>query len=121
MARAFRNVAVAAARAVADKKAEHVLLLHVTGVSPLTDYMLIATANSKPHMETLEEEAKKAAKAFHLTSVKQARPASDSWRILDYGGLIVHIMTQEAREFYALDRLYGEGKKVKWEQHARAH
>jgi len=115
MARAFKNVAVAAARAVADKKAEQVTLLHVTGISPLTDYMLIATANSKPHMETLEEETRKAVKAFHLHAVRQAKPSSDSWRILDYGGLIVHLMTAEAREFYALDRLYGEGKKVKWE------
>lgn len=121
MARAFRNVATAAAKALADKKAEDVLLLHVTGISPLTDYILLATANSRPQLEAMEEEVRKALKAFHITVVRQAKPASDSWRVLDYGGLIVHLMTAEARQFYALDRLYGEAKKVKWQPHARAH
>lgn len=115
MAPAFKRVAVAAARAADDKKAEAVLLMEVSKISPVTDFLLVATANSRPHLETLEHEIKKAAKEFHIPVLHQAKPASDAWRILDFGGLIVHLMTAEAREFYALERLYGDAPRVRWQ------
>lgn len=116
MGRGFRFVAVETARALSDKKAEHVVLLHVTRVSPITDYMLLATATSRPHLEALEVELDKAAKEFNLKPLHRARPQSDVWRVVDYGGVIVHIMTEEARRLYALEKIYPDARHVKWDK-----
>lgn len=106
MARAFKAVALAAARAASEKKGEDITLLHAGRESPLADYILIVTALSKPHLETLENEVDKAARELHVPCLRRARPKSDQWRVLDFGGLMVHIMTHEAREFYALEKLF---------------
>lgn len=115
MARPFRTVSIAGARALSDKKADDVLLLDVARLSPLTDFLLIVTALSAAHLEALEQEVKKTLKDFQLHCLHRARPASDQWRVLDFGGLIVHLMVAEARGFYALEKLYNEAPRVKWE------
>lgn len=114
MARAFKLVAVAAARAAWDKKAEDVLLLHVSKTSPVTDYLLLATALSPSHMESVEVEIRKVLKDYGIVCLHKARPASDNWRVMDFGGLLVHVMAAEARLFYALERLYPDAPRVKW-------
>lgn len=117
MARAFKNVAVAAARAADEKKAENVVLLHVSKTSPITDYLLIVTATSRPHLETLEHEIDKTlAQDFGVRVFREARPKSASWRVLDFGGLVVHLMTAEAREFYQLERLHHGAPIVRWQE-----
>jgi ribosome-associated protein len=118
MAPGFKAVSVAAARAAWDKKAEDVLLLHVAKTSPLTDYLLLATALSTPQMESIEHEIVKALKEFSLPCLRRAKPESANWRILDYGGLIVHVMSQETRQFYALEKLHPEAPKIKWQPSA---
>ncbi len=119
MGRGFRFVAVAVARALADKKAEDVLLLHVTRTSPITDYLLIASATSKPHLEALEVELDKAAKEYHLAPLHRARPQSPTWRVVDYGGVVVHLMTPETRQLYALEKIYPDARRVKWDEHSK--
>lgn len=114
MPKAFKTAAVAAARAMNENKAANVVLLDVRKSSPLSDYMIIATALSRPHLESLED---KLAEALEKTGLKihhRNRPQSDLWRVLDYGGLIVHLMVEEARELYALERLHGGAKELAW-------
>jgi ribosome-associated protein len=120
MARAFKTVALRLARAASDKKGENIAVLHVGKTSPVTDYMLIVTANSRPHLESLEAEIDKAADALGLRCLRRSKPASDQWRVLDFGGLLVHLMTEESRGFYALEKLYHEAPRLKWEEKANA-
>lgn len=115
MARTFKTVAVAAARAASEKKAEDIALLHVSRASPVTDYLLIATALSRPHLEALESEVEKAAEQFGFACLHRSKPKSDLWRVSDFGGLIVHLMLADVRAFYALDKLYHGSPRVKWE------
>lgn len=120
MARAFRPVAQAAARAASDKKGEEISLLHVARTSPIADYLLIVTGLSRAHLEALETEVQKAAQKLRFACLRRSRPQSDRWRVLDFGGLLVHIMTPETREFYGLDKLYHGARKVPWApNHAR--
>jgi len=120
MARAFKAVALRLARAAADTKGEDVSLLNVSKTSPVTDYMLIVTANSRPHLEALEREIDKEADAMGVDCLRRSKPASDHWRVLDFGGLLVHLMTADSREFYALEKLYHEAPRIKWEEKAHA-
>lgn len=115
MARAFRGLSLAAAQAAADKKGEGISLLHVSRLSPLADYLLIVTALSRPHMEAIEDSIESAAAGLRARCLHRSRPRSDRWRVLDYGGLLVHIMTAQTRDFYALDKLYGEAAAVRWQ------
>lgn len=116
MTKNFKPAAVAAARAAADKKAPRISLRKVGDISPITDYALVVTALSRPHLETLELAVERALEELGLACLRRARPKSDQWRVLDFGGLLVHIMTEESREFYAIDELYGKSADVAWEK-----
>lgn len=114
MGRTFRHVAAAAARAADEKKGEDIVLLHVSKTSPITDYILLVTGTSRPHIETLEHVISKAVEAFALKPLHRARPASDQWRVVDFGGLVVHVMTPEARQLYQLEKLHHDSPRVDW-------
>ncbi len=111
----FRTVALAAAKILDGKKAEDILILHPGPSNPVADYLVIAGAMSPAHMEALETEVVKTIRDSGIPCVHRARPRSDSWRILDFGGLLVHIMTAEAREFYALEKLHAGARRIKFE------
>jgi ribosome-associated protein len=115
MARAFRALGRALARAASDKKAEEIVLLDVRRQSPVAEYMLIATVNSPPHLEAVEDELRKAGRSLRCPALRRARPESDRWRVLDFGGILAHLMTEETRRFYALEKLYHQGRPVAWE------
>lgn len=114
MPKAFKSVAVAAAKAMDDQKAEDILVLDVRKTSPLSDYMIVATALSRPHLEALENKIEEALEENGLRVHHRNRPQSDLWRVLDYGGLIVHLMDAATRELYALERLHEGAKELSW-------
>lgn len=105
-----------AARKADEQKAENIKLIDLCGLSSLCDYVLIMTALSKPHLEAVEEEISKKLKEIGV--YKTNRDGADSllWRVSDYGAFLVHIMTQEARDFYALDKIFSFGKEVDFTQ-----
>lgn len=101
-----------AARIADEKKAENIKVIDLKGLSSLCDYILIMTATSKPHLEAVEEEISK--KLKELGYYKTNRDGADSlqWRVSDYGSFLAHIMTQEARDFYALDKIFSFGEEI---------
>lgn len=115
MTQIFKTPAIYAARAADDKKGESISLLHPGASHPLADYLVLVTALSRPHLESIEKEIKKVLSEMGLVCVHKSRPDSDSWRVLDFGGLLVHIMTAPARDLYALEKIYREAPRVKWE------
>lgn len=114
MARTFKTFAVHAAQAVDAKKAEKVLVFDIRKTSSLADYLVIATALSRPHLEALENHLEETLVHSGLKVHHRSRPRSDSWRVLDFGGLLVHLMTAEARELYGLEKLNDDAKEVAW-------
>src|ERR1039458_8578938 len=101
MARAFKAVAVRAARVADERKAESVQVLDVRKTSPVVDYLVVATALSRPHIEALEQKIIDALEESGVGVHHRSRPRSDSWRVLDFGGVMIHLMSAEARELYA--------------------
>lgn len=101
-----------AARLADDKKAENVRVIDLCGMSSLCDFILIATAISKPHLEAVEEEISKKLKEEGYYKSNRDGGASYQWRVSDYGGFLVHLMTQEARDFYMLDKIFSFGKEI---------
>jgi len=101
-----------AARLADGKKGENIKVIDLCGLSSLCDYILIVTANSKPHLEAVEEEISKKLKEKGYYKLNRDGGDSNLWRVSDYGGFLAHIMTQEARDFYALEKIFSFGKEI---------
>lgn len=114
MPRAFKAVAVTVARVADDRKAEHISVLDVRKTSPVVDYLVIVNALSRPHLESLEEKIVEVLEDEGLPVHHRSRPQTDAWRVIDFGGVMVHLMSPEARELYALERLHDGAKPVSW-------
>ena len=112
-----RELAVACARAAEEMMAENIRILDVQGISSLTDFMVICSGTSMPHLKAIlrDVEAKVVewteAKPLHMEGRTDSR-----WVVLDYVDVMVHIMHQEMRDLYALEDLWGDAGVVEWDQ-----
>ncbi len=111
-------LATALAQAAADKKGEDVLVLRLGRKNPVSDYIVIVSALSRPHLETLENTLEDTAESLGFAVLHKTRPRSDHWRIIDFGKILVHVMTPETREFYALEKLHHDAAHVAWDKAA---
>ena len=102
--------------ALDDMKAQNITTLDVRGRTSVTDWMIIATGTSNRHVAAVianvEEKAKHAGLKINGT---EGRAASD-WVLLDLIDVVVHVMTDQARHFYDLERLWGEPSKEEGNQ-----
>ena len=98
-----------------SKKAEKLNVIEIENISSLADYFVIATGNNNTHVRALADELDEKLKAEGLPPARTEGYRSNSWILLDWGNVVVHIFTQEGRDFYDLDRLWADGKKVEWQ------
>jgi len=95
-----------------DKQGEDIVAFKISGVSSLADYLLICTANSEVHgralADYLSEELKREGVKFLAVEGKE----NARWICIDYGEVIVHIMTNGVREFYHLESIWGGCDKL---------
>jgi ribosome-associated protein len=99
-----------------DKKAEDIVILDVRGISPITDYFVICTASSSPHLRAVQSEIDDQMIREHDQRPRWRDTNFESeWLVLDYADVMVHIFQKEKREFYALEQLWGDAKKVEFE------
>ncbi len=106
--------AIIAAMAVDSKKAEDILVLDLLGKSSLADFLILASADSAAQMNAVGDAVDKALKEEGVRRLYTDGSESASWKVLDYGEIIVHVFSPETRNFYALDKLYHWAKAVKW-------
>jgi len=101
-----KELAIACARAADDMKADNVLLFDLKGLSSLTDYMVVCSGTSMPHLKAVMREV-----AATLLEKHNAKPtytdgnADAKWVVLDFVDVMVHIMHDEAREVYGFSLL----------------
>jgi ribosome-associated protein len=111
-----RETAIETARIIDEKKGENIKIYDLGGLSSICDYIIIATANSAPHLESLEQEASTRLKAEGIYKINRDGGGTGTWHVSDYGSFMLHIMTQETRDFYALDKIFSFGKEVNWQK-----
>lgn len=110
------DLARQAAQLLDNKKAEHINLIKIDDISSLADYFLIATGISNTHVRALADELEGQLKAKGTAPARVEGYRSNSWILLDYSGVVVHIFTQDARDYYDLDRLWADGEKADWQK-----
>ena len=94
-------------QALEDKQADNVETIRVTGRTSLTDYFIVATARNSTHCKILSDAVEAAVMKKLNYQVRQVEGMeSRKWIVLDYGDIIVHVMRQEDREFYNLEKLW---------------
>lgn len=110
------DTAQAAAKLLDEKKAENINVIKIEEISSLADYFVIATGRGETHVRSLADELEEKLKAQGVAPARVEGYRSNSWILLDYTSVVVHVFTQEAREFYDLDRLWADGMKVEWKE-----
>lgn len=113
--RSFLELARAAARIADDKKALDVTVLSVQKLTTETDFVVIATTESGPQTNAIYQEIKGIFKKdFAILPLHFEMSATSSWSVLDFGGVLVHIMPIKLRELYALDKIWADAGKIKF-------
>lgn len=100
-----------AVKALDSKKALNMSAIKVSDLTVITEYFVIATATSSTHVRSLAEEVEDKISKEGLEP-KSIEGRATNWILIDYGSIIVHVFTQDAREFYNLDRIWDDGEHI---------
>lgn len=107
-----KEIAYEATRALDAKKGMDIRLLKVDEVSSLADYFLICTGTSNTHVKTLCDYAEYTLEQLGETMLGREGHRGNSWELLDFGFIVIHVFTEEARQTYNLERLWADAQQV---------
>ena len=107
-----KEIAYAVTKALDEKKGMNIKLLKIDKVSSLADYFLICTGTSNTHVRTLCDYAEYTLEQLGEPMLGREGHRGNSWELLDYGTIVVHVFTEEARKFYDLERLWADAEFV---------
>ena len=111
----IEEMSQAICKAASDKKARDIVIMDMKGISSSRDYFVVCSANTATQVraiaDNIEEELAKEGVAFnHKEGYREGE-----WVLLDFGDVIAHVFMQEAREYYALERLWGDAELTTYE------
>lgn len=113
---ASEALALTAARAASDLKATEVLVLDVGPVLSITGYFVIASASNPRQVRAVVEDIEAKVKAeLGRSPVRTEGVREQQWTLIDYGDVVVHVFLDSVREFYEIERLYMDARRVEWE------
>ena len=116
-----RKLALLCRELADNKKAEDILILDVRKLSSVTDYFVIASGASEPHLRAIVDEIKDKLRESHRLRPRALDGTLQSaWLVLDYFDVIVHIMRTDLRKRYDLEGLWGDAPRVRARQRAAA-
>ncbi len=100
------------AKILSEKKGLDIKVIEISDVSVIADYMIIATGNSSTHVKALADEVEEQLDDMGISVSHVEGYRSNSWILLDYIDIIVHVFSNEAREYYDLERLWEDGTDI---------
>jgi ribosome-associated protein len=95
-----------------DKKAESLRVLDLRGKSSVTDFMILATGNSNPHLRALRDQVDEYFKQHGSRPLGFEKDTGTGWVVVDGFNVMVHLQTAEMRDFYRLDYLWKDAKDI---------
>ena len=110
--RSANEVAITVTKALDEKKGMNIKLLKIDKVSSLADYFLICTGTSNTHVKTLCDYAEYSMEQRGEPMLGREGHRGNTWELLDYGSVVIHVFTDEARKFYDLERLWADAEQV---------
>ena len=106
------EIARKAVDAASDLQASDIVLLDTSKVCSFADYFVICNGESERQIRAIYEEVEHALKKEEVLPIHHEGTVDSGWLLLDYGDVIVHIFAMAEREFYQLDRLWGQADLV---------
>lgn len=107
-----------AAKALDDKKASNIELINVADQTSLAEYFVVASCQSGVQVRACADEVEEQLEEANENILHREGYSTGSWILLDYGDVVVHVMQQEIREFYGLERLWDDAGKISKEKDA---
>lgn len=103
------------AQALYDKKAKDIEVLDISEVTSIAEYFVICTCTSTTQVKACADEVEEKMDELEIRPSHLEGYSGGNWILMDYGDIVVHIMTEETHEFYSLERLWSDAKTVKVE------
>ena len=107
-----KELAYAAYQALDNKKGVEVKLLKIGDISSLADYFVICTGTSNTQVKTLCDYTEQILEDMGETMLGREGHRGNTWELIDFGCVVVHVFTDEARKFYDLERLWSDAEVV---------
>ena len=112
------ELAIALAEFAAEKQAEDIVVLDLQGISTITDFFVICTGTSMPHLKAVRREIQeRCAEQLGQKPSSSDGSLESQWVVMDYGDVVVHVFHKEKRGFYALEDLWSDAPRVQWSDH----
>ena len=102
------ELAEAVALFLDNKRGREIKIINMKGKTDICDYMVLATGTSNTHVQTLGGEVEYEMSRRGIEPLHTEGRDGNTWMVLDYAHVMVHVFTRENREFYNLDKLYGD-------------
>lgn len=112
---AAKQFAIQVARVLADTRCHQVAILDVSGISPITDFLVLASGTSPRQMKSASDAAVELGDTVGYKTLSRV-VESTQWIVQDFVDVVVHVFSQDARDYYGLDNLWGDARRVDWEQ-----
>jgi len=110
-----KEIVEIAASVAADKQASDIIIIDIGNISVMADYFVICSGQSSRQIETIVESIEDKLRGFKVRKIGLEGDRDKSWILLDYGSVIIHVFTEEQREYYKLERLWADAPHRKWE------
>ena len=104
-------IAEKAAEILDNKKGKDIKVLYVADKTDISDYFVLVSGNSNTHIKTLADEVEYQLGLCDVPMLNYEGRGNGTWVLLDYGRVVVHVFSREARDFYNLDKLYREKRE----------
>ena len=111
---AAEDRAILSARVAEDHQGKDVVILDMRGITPLYDFVVLATGASRRQIHTLAEEVDAALRAEGEQRLSIEGYEASKWVVQDYGDVVVHVFDAETRTYYALEELWADAPRIDW-------
>ena len=97
---------------LSDKKAWNISVLDLENLTSISDYFIIANGSNKPHLKSLSEGVFKIIKDNGSLQIGRSGTVESGWMIIDADGIMIHLFEEECRNYYDLEGLWGDAKRI---------
>lgn len=112
--RGSERFALDAARLASELKCSEVVVLDLRSLSQVCDYMLVASGTSERQMRAVAQQLEDLGKECGSPPYRQSRDGGDSWIVIDFVDVVVHLFEPEQRAFYDVDGLWADAPRLRW-------
>ena len=103
-----------------EKKAEDIVLLDISSVSIMADFFMICTVSTDTHARAVRDAVTQALQSVGLNLRRREGSDASGWVLLDWGDVVVHIFGPAEREFYSLEKLWGDARVCRYDEETQS-